>query len=158
MNGILPLILGTQKGRDLLIRRSVVFYELRRFAKFIAVGTVGVGINLGALVLFTEVVGFYYLISAIFAGIITTLFNYSANNYWSFNDRKSANHIFGFSKFMVVTGVYHGIYYGLLATFAEVCNLHYIIAAVLAIGLCVPIKYAFCYMWVWKRETRLEYL
>ena len=143
MDNIAPLLLGNRRLRE----------ETKRFAKFVIVGVVGVGINLGCLAMFTELAGLYFMVSAVLAGVITTVSNYLLNNYWSFSDRRSKNHIFGFGRFVVVTGIYHGVYYGLLAMFVEVCNLHYILSAAITIGLCVPLKYTLCYRWVWKMST-----
>ena len=136
--------------RELLLERVVLVNETKRFVKFVIIGVIGVGINLGCLAMFTELAGLYFMISAVLAGVVTTFSNYFLNNYWSFSDRRSENHLFGLGRFAVVTAVYHGVYYGLLALFVEVLNLHYILSAVISIVLCVPLKYTLCYLWVWK--------
>jgi dolichol-phosphate mannosyltransferase len=55
--------------------------------RFGAVGISGVGVNTFFLWFFTEVVGFYYLVSSPIAVWLSILSNFTLNNLWTFADR-----------------------------------------------------------------------
>lgn len=61
--------------------------RFQRPIKFLTVGGLGIGINLGLLAFFTEVVGLWYVLSSFLAIITTTIFSYLANNYWTFKNK-----------------------------------------------------------------------
>ena len=54
-----------------------------RLAKFNLISLVGLGIQIGLLLLFTEVVGFYYIVSAMIGIITATAFNFVFNKWWT---------------------------------------------------------------------------
>lgn len=54
-----------------------------RLAKFNSISLVGLGIQIGLLLLFTEVVGFYYIVSAMIGIITATAFNFVFNKWWT---------------------------------------------------------------------------
>ncbi len=54
-----------------------------RFAKFNFISLLGLGIQVGLLLLFTEVVGLYYIVSAIIGIIVATMFNFIFNKWWT---------------------------------------------------------------------------
>jgi dolichol-phosphate mannosyltransferase len=64
-------------------RYLTVKSTLNRLLKFNLVSIAGLAINLGALWLFTEVFGVYYLVSNIFGIALATLWNYGVNTYWT---------------------------------------------------------------------------
>lgn len=56
---------------------------LWRFIKFSLVGGVGFLIAWSILWIFTEKVGLWYMMSAIIAQVAATIWNFSANNWWT---------------------------------------------------------------------------
>lgn len=54
-----------------------------RLAKFNLISLIGLGIQVGLLVLFTEVAGLYYMVSAIIGIIAATAFNFIFNKWWT---------------------------------------------------------------------------
>ncbi len=54
-----------------------------RLVKFNLISLVGLGIQIGLLLLFTEVVGLYYMFSQIIGIIIATAFNFVFNKWWT---------------------------------------------------------------------------
>lgn len=63
-------------------------YKFRKPIKFLIVGGVGVGINLGLLAFFTEVAGLWYILSSAIGILMATTWNYLLNNYWTFGSRR----------------------------------------------------------------------
>ena len=64
-------------------RSSGVKSFLNRLVKFNLVSLVGLGINMGALWLLTEVFGLYYLLSNLCGIAVATLWNYLVNTWWT---------------------------------------------------------------------------
>ncbi len=71
--------LWTFRDRQTSTRTPII----ARLAKFSLICSMGFGINEGILLFFTEVVGFYYIVSAILGIIIATLFNFILNKWWT---------------------------------------------------------------------------
>lgn len=134
------------------------FPEIIRLIKFFIVGGIGMLISLALLYFFTEICGFYYMISAIIAGLINTTYNYLANSWWSFSDRKT-NLTLGYVKFVVVMIVYLLVYYALLYVLTEFVFKDfsfyfikgYLVSSILATGIATVPKYALSFFWVWKK-------
>ena len=118
-------------------------------------------INLGFLFLFTEIFDFYYMISAVVAGVINVTYNFVANNFWSFSDRNDIHFMSGYMKFIAVMVLYFAVYYGMLYVFTEFFLKDwsfyfvkgYIISSVLSTILATAPKYYLCFVWVWKNDN-----
>ena len=134
--------------------------ELIRLIKFFIIGGVGMLINLGLLYAFTEWCGFYYMISAIIAGVINVAINYLANHYWSFSDRNDIHVIKGFIKFNIVMVFYLIVYYGILYLLTEFVFKDfsfyfikgYLVSSIVATGIATLPKYYLSFAWIWKNE------
>jgi len=66
---------------------KLYIYKYRKMLKFLLVGGVGIGVNLGLLAFFTEVAGIWYMLSAVLGILIATMWNFAMNNLWTFGDR-----------------------------------------------------------------------
>jgi len=64
-------------------RISVPVSIMARALKFNLISLIGLGINIGILLLLTEVAGMYYIISELFGIIAATLFNFMLNKWWT---------------------------------------------------------------------------
>jgi len=62
-------------------------YRYRKILKFLVVGGIGIGINLGLLAFFTEVAGIFYILSSAIGIFVATVWNFILNNLWTFGDR-----------------------------------------------------------------------
>ena len=67
------------------IQRKVI---ATRFIKFAIVGGIGVGMLLGLTTLLTEVAGLHYVLSLCIAIPIVTIWNFTGNLRWTFNDKR----------------------------------------------------------------------
>jgi len=131
-----------------------------RLMKFILVGGAGILINFGLLFAFTEFFGWYYMLSAVAAGLLNTTYNFFANHFWSFSDRNDINVVSGYAKFTTVMIVYFIAYQMMLYVFTEFIfkgwSLYfvkdYMISAIVATVLSTIPKYLLCLVWVWKKE------
>lgn len=83
---------GTAKlGRSLSNFVDIGCLYLAKFEKpikYLIVGGTGIAINLSLLWALTEIVGLYYVLSSFLGILVTTVFTYIANNYWTFNSKE----------------------------------------------------------------------
>lgn len=59
-----------------------------RWLKFNAVGLIGIGVQLGALALFTKVLGWNYLAATVLAVETAVLHNFGWHEVWTWRDRR----------------------------------------------------------------------
>jgi len=69
-------------------RGSPVWQEWRKMLKFSAVGISGIFVNMGLLYILTDIVGIYYLSSALVAIEISIINNFCWNDLWTFRSRR----------------------------------------------------------------------
>ncbi len=58
-----------------------------KFLKFIAVGGVGAGIQLGTTYFLTEMAGLHYMFSLSIAIVLATIWNFTLNLRWTFKEK-----------------------------------------------------------------------
>jgi len=76
-------VFQTVANRPLFGKKNLTLAKMLRFW---AVGGVGFGINLAVLYTFTEVVGFWYIISAVVALFAAATSNFILNAIWTFKE------------------------------------------------------------------------
>jgi len=127
--------------------------ELNRFLKYCLVGASGVLINMGLLWLLTEVVGLYYLVSAIFSIETSIITNFTLNDYFTFPDRRTrgATHFLArLGKFNVVSLAGLGVNMGVLWTLTSVLGIHYLVSNLAGIAAATLWNYVANFWWTWK--------
>jgi dolichol-phosphate mannosyltransferase len=133
--------------------------EVKRFAKYCAVGLSGTTVNLGLLALFTEVFGVYYLISAAVSYETSILTNFTFNELWTFRDKRSAA---GTSvpsrlvKFNLVSLAGLAIHEGILWFMTDIVGLFYIFSAICAVGVVFVWNFTFNVRWTWKARAEQQ--
>lgn len=140
------------------------FPEILRLIRFFLVGGTGLLINLGFLFLFTEIFGLHYMISAIIAGFSSVTYNFFANRFWSFSDRKDVNLIYGYIKFKITMIVYSIVYYVLLYVFTEFIFRDfsfywlkgYMLSSILSTGMATIPKYIMCSRWIFRQKIEMK--
>ena len=147
---------------DIINKIKLYFPEIIRLIKFFLVGGAGMLINLGLLFLFTEMFGFYYMMSAILVGLINTTFNFFANRFWSFYDRDNISLVSGYARFVVTMGLYLIVYFGLLYILTEFVFgdfsfyfiKGYMISSILSTIVATVPKYIICFVWVFAEKKK----
>lgn len=87
-----PRMSGSSKlGKPILSTLWTVvmlyFFKFQRPIRFLIVGAIGTGVNLGLLWFFTEKVHVWYIWSEVAAILLATAWSYLANNYWTFKQK-----------------------------------------------------------------------
>lgn len=161
-----PLIFkGRKTGKSKLNLREEVNYlkhlyklsksekETIRFLKFCLVGLSGVLVNLGLLQLLTEIVGLFYLVSAVFSIESSVLSNFILNEIWTFRERRTSpikdvlNRMF---RFNVVSLGGLSINMAILFLLTESFGMHYLISELFGIGGAVLWNFTLNTWWTWK--------
>ena len=139
---------------SLVIMLKLRFKLPKRFIKFGIVGFSGVIINEGLLYFFTEIVGFYYLISSIIAIESSMINNFLLNDIWTFRDRKKSGKGPFFKRFIhwhfargITLLINFLILWG-LTTF----GLHYLISNIIGILVAMSLGYFWSLNWIWKNR------
>ena len=128
--------------------------EIVRFIKFGIVGGSGSVVNMGFLWLFTEVVGWYYLVSAVFAIALAMINNFIWNDIWTWRGRgKPGKQAFFIRmiKFCLVASLagYVGNL-GVLWILTHFFHLHYMISNIFGIAVGTIINYFLNNIWTFK--------
>lgn len=126
--------------------------EASRFLKFCLVGASGVVVNLGLLWILTEIVGFFYLVSAAFSIEASILSNFALNELWTFRDRARSTRgiLRRASKFNLISIVGLVINLVILAALTELLGMHYMISALFGIAGAMLWNYTMSAMWTWR--------
>ncbi|HEY0010500.1 MAG TPA: bifunctional glycosyltransferase family 2/GtrA family protein [Candidatus Paceibacterota bacterium] len=118
------------------IRMAMRIIELRlgrmaRIARFLIVGSTAAAINLSILVLLTEGIGVWYLLSEGIAFLVALSFNFFCQRLWVFRNREK-NRMRQAGTFLTVNLVNLALNVGLLYIFVEYFGLWYVVGQVLA--------------------------
>jgi Predicted membrane protein len=133
--------------------RSLVYGPLaRRLRRFVIVGIMGAGVQIGLLWLFVDIGGVNYLLGALFAIEFTIVLAYVLNNAWTFQtDRHTSRmeYLTGLLRTNVVRGTAIPIQLGILYAFVEWAGLLYLVANGAAIFLTGLYRYVLEARWTW---------
>jgi len=154
-----PYVFGDRKQGESKLSQSHITAYLRqlldlylykfRFIKFSLVGLSGILVNLAFLFLLTEVVGFSYIWSAIFASVISITNNYTWNYLWTFRDKKTGL-IQGWFQYLIMAGIASWLYLLLLILLTETLGIWYMLSATIAILVTFVLRYFVASRYIWK--------
>ena len=133
-----------------------LFPYLLRPSRFALVGLVGIGVNAGALLAFTEGAGIHYALSAILASQVSTLHNFILTELWVFRGHSSHRHLLvRYLAFNALNAATLAIRIPVLVLFTELIGFHYLVSNLIAIGLTFGIRYFIADNWIWAgRDSR----
>lgn len=103
-------------------------------SRSVVVGILGTILNLFLLFLTTEVVQWYYLYGALLANIITLIFIFVGDKYYTFRHGKGELHV-QVVQYVTIYVLGNLVSLGLLAFFVEFFGWHYLVAQALATTL-----------------------
>ena len=103
--------------------------------KYIISGGTAAVVDITLLILFTEVFGWWYLVSAITAFIIAFGISFTLQKFWTFRDHATENIHVQASMYLVVSAVNLGINTLLMYFFVDIFGIWYVVSQILAGGL-----------------------
>ena len=131
------------------------FRKYSRFVKYGLVGGSGVVVGEATLYFFTDIVGFYYMISAVASLILANLNNFAWNNIWTFKDKGHERPLLlRFGEFFVFYGSTAALDMFLLWFFTSVLGIYYLLSFLVAIIIVSVLRFFLSYMWVWGKGSR----
>jgi putative flippase GtrA len=137
----------------LLARLSIA--RERHLARFLAVGAVGFLINNAVMAALTELLGIYYLVSAVGATAVTTVWNFTLAELWIFGDRKRHDRLGRrLGAYLAMSAAALVARSPLLFLLTSVLGVHYLVSNVLSIGVLTGARYAFAAHWIWRPSPR----
>ncbi len=128
--------------------------DLLRFVKFGIVGGSGIVVNQFFLWLFTEKVGFHYLVSSVLAIFLAMISNFIWNDLWTWRDRGEPGikaYFIRLVKFCIVSSIagYVGNL-GILWILTHFFHIHYLISNLFGIAVGTILNYFFNNIWTFK--------
>lgn len=142
---------GTSVRRSGRLDVRSVSDRLRRSARFLTVGLLGIGVNQLGLWLASGVLGLHYLLGAVIASQGSTVFNFAGNELWVFRRRDHRGVIGRFVAFDVLNGVALAARVPLLFLLVGVAGMNYLIGNLAAIVLLTGVRFAVSDTVIWSR-------
>ncbi|HET8786884.1 MAG TPA: GtrA family protein [Candidatus Limnocylindrales bacterium] len=126
-------------------------------SKFAVVGVIGIVVNQVALYVLTDVVGIYYLMSAVLASLISTFNNFVLVELFVFRHRESRHRLLvryvAFSAINLATLV---IRVPMLYVLTDIAGIYYLASNLIAIGVTFGIRYLVADNWIWAGRDRRD--
>jgi dolichol-phosphate mannosyltransferase len=123
-----------------------------RFARFGIVGASGLVVNTALLAALTDVVGLFYVVSAVIATQGSTLWNFCLTELWVFSDR---DHKRGLSSrlalFFLMNNAALAVRGPLLVLLASGIGIHYVVANVISLVSLTLLRFALADSWIWAK-------
>ncbi len=122
-----------------------------RFSAFAAIGLSGLVVNTLVLLAGTELVGFHYLLSVVFATWASTLWNFSLTDTWVFGDRRQANRwgerlvMFAFVNTLALLVRGPMIY-----VLTSLVGVYYVLSNIISLVALSLLRYGMSDAWIWK--------
>jgi dolichol-phosphate mannosyltransferase len=135
---------------------KLTLHKYKSFIRFGIIGLSGTLIHFALLYTFTDIAGIWYILSAVMSIVLTSTWNYFWNHKYTFKDRQVSNHLIGWTKYQLLSGMTDSVYLGLLALFTEVFGLWYLLSALIAILLIYPVKFLVASSLIWSKKINVH--
>jgi dolichol-phosphate mannosyltransferase len=123
-----------------------------RFARFGAVGASGLVVNTALLAILTDVVGLFYVVSAVIATQGSTLWNFCLTERWVFGDRahkRSAGT--RLALFFLMNNTALAVRGPLLILLTSGLGIHYAVSNVLSLVALTLVRFGLADTWIWAK-------
>lgn len=127
--------------------------------RFGAVGASGIVVNQLALAALTEVVGVFYLASAIAATQASSTWNFIGTEFWAFGNRRrqATNSMQSrYLLFLTLNNLTLLLRVPTLWLLASVVGIHYLVANLLTLGVVFVLRFAVADGWIWRATCAIE--
>lgn len=135
---------------------KLAWHRYKPLFKFGVIGLSGALLHFSLLYVFTDILYIWYIFSAVLSIIIASTSNYTLNHKFTFTDRHISNHLIGWIKYQLMSGITDGMYVGLLALLVEVFGLWYMVGAILAAFIIFPIKFLVASSLIWSKKLDIS--
>ncbi len=126
-------------------------------SKFAIVGLLGIVVNQIALYVLTDVLGIYYLVSAVLASQVSTLHNFLLTEYWVFRARETRGHVLvRYLVFNAINAATLFVRIPVLYALTDLAGVYYLVSNLVAIGLTFGVRYLIADNWIWAGRDRRD--
>lgn len=134
-----------------LIRK---YPTLKQFLKFSIVGGSSAMINFFILFVFTQWVGVWYLYSSIIAYVLSAIFNFTSNKFWTFRNKERGRVVVRQAvKFSIVISIGLAFNTFIIYLLTETQGFDYRISWVFATGVVTIWNYSFNRFWTFRHKS-----
>ncbi len=124
------------------------------FVKFAVVGATGLIVNSLALVIATDWLGIYYLVSAALASVASTIWNFGFTEYWVFNHRQQNEGLAGrFGLFFIMNNAALALRGPVIFALTSGLGVHYLASNWISLILMMVVRYAVADGLIWGKST-----
>jgi dolichol-phosphate mannosyltransferase len=138
------------------IREAVRYLSLLarlRFARFGAVGLSGLVVNTAVLAFLTDFVGLFYVVSAVFATQVSTLWNFCFTEFWVFSDRAARRGRGSrMALFFLMNNAALALRGPLLIVLTSGLGIHYALSNVISLASLTLLRFALADTWIWAKD------
>ena len=138
------------------IREGVRYLSLLarlRFARFGAVGLSGLVVNTAVLAFLTDFVGLFYVVSAIFATQVSTLWNFCFTEFWVFSDRAARRGRGSrMALFFLMNNAALALRGPLLIVLTSGLGIHYAVSNIISLASLTLLRFALADSWIWAKD------
>lgn len=125
-------------------RAYEIIFKRKIILKYIISGGTAAAVNLLLLFFLTDVLGFWYVISAVLAFIVAFIVSFCFQKFWTFEDRSTERVRAQATVYFVVAIVNLTINTVLIYSFVELLAIHYLIAQIFS-GIIIACESFFIY-------------
>jgi dolichol-phosphate mannosyltransferase len=124
-----------------------------RFARFGAVGLSGLVVNTAVLAFLTDFVGLFYVVSAVFATQVSTLWNFCFIEFWVFSDREARRGRGSrMALFFLMNNAALALRGPVLIVLTSGLGIHYALSNVISLASLTLLRFALADSWIWAKE------
>jgi putative flippase GtrA len=128
-----------------------------RFVRFLLVGLSGILVNSAVLAAFTELFHIYYLLSAILATQVSTLWNFLLTEYWVFGDRRESSSVWRrLIGFYLINNALLAVRGPMISALVEGLQMNYIFANLVSICAATLLRYIVSDKLLWLSGSRAK--
>jgi len=142
------------------VREGVRYLSLLarlRFARFGVVGLSGLVVNTAVLALLTDLAGLFYVLSAVFATQVSTLWNFSFTEFWVFSDRDARRGRGArMALFFLMNNAALALRGPMLILLTSGLGIHYAVSNVISLVSLTLVRFAVADSWIWAKEQPPE--
>jgi dolichol-phosphate mannosyltransferase len=120
------------------------------FLQFAAVGATGILVNTAALALFTSVLHVYYLVSAVFATVVSTTWNFALTEVWVFGNRQGGEgRIKRYALFFLMNNLALLLRGPIMFALTTWLSVYYLVSNVISLAILTVVRYFMADSWIW---------
>ncbi len=141
----------TEVGRYLSLLWSLRFgNDAGQLIRFMLVGISGILVNSLALAVVTDGLGVYYMVSAAFATLSSTVWNFILTEYWVFGQRRRQKGLVKrFAMFFFMNNIALMLRGPIIYALTTGLNVHYLVSNLVSLGVLMLLRYFLADAWIW---------